>query len=66
MSVICFHVCRADPIGGWKEPPAMIFIDGRQSTDGSQYRCRDHLSPAKEEKLRAREKELSLPPGGLR
>jgi hypothetical protein len=44
----------------------MIFIDGRQSTDGSQYRCRDHLSPAKEEKLRAREKELSLPPGGLR
>ena len=66
MSVICCHVCRADPIGRWKEPSAMIFIDGRQSTDGSHYRCRDHVSPAKDEKLKARETSLSLPAGELR
>jgi len=58
--------CGADPYARWREPPMMIFIDGRQSTDGSQYRCRDHVSPAKDEKLKARETELSVPPGGLR
>jgi hypothetical protein len=65
MIVRC-HVCKADPAGRLREPPMMIFIDGRQSTDGSQYLCRDHVSPEKEAKLKAREKELSLPPGGLR
>jgi hypothetical protein len=64
--IIRCHTCHADPGGRWKQPPAMIFIDGRPSTDGSHYRCRDHVSAAKAEKLKAREKELSLPPGGLR
>jgi hypothetical protein len=65
MTVICCAVCQSDPAGRWKQPSTMIFIDG-QSTDGSQYRCRDHVSPAKDEKLKARERELGLPPGGLR
>jgi hypothetical protein len=64
--IIRCHVCSADPIGRWKQPPMMIFIDGRETTDGSQYRCRDHVSPAKEEKLKAREKEFSMSPGELR
>ena len=64
--IIRCHICHADPCARWREPPMMIFIDGRQSTDGSQYRCRDHVSPAKDEKLKAREKELSLPLAGLR
>jgi hypothetical protein len=66
MTVICCHICRADPFGRWKHPPAMVFIDGRQSTDASQYRCRDHLSPKREEQIKMREKALGLPPGGLR
>jgi hypothetical protein len=65
MIIKCF-TCGGDPAGRWKEPPAMIFIDGPKATDGSQYRCRDHVSPAKDAKLKAREKELSLPAGGLR
>jgi hypothetical protein len=64
--IIRCHDCQGDPAGRWREPSMMIFIDGPKSTDGSQYRCRDHVSPVKEAKLKAREKELSLPPGGLR
>ena len=64
MIVRC-HVCQSDPIGRWRKPPMMIFIDRQQSTD-DQYRCRDHVSPAKEAQLTSREMSIGLPPGGLR
>ena len=32
----------------------------------ARYFCRDHVSPAKEEELKAREKDRGWPPGGLR
>jgi hypothetical protein len=64
--IIRCHVCSADPCGRWKQPPEIIFIERHQPTDDPQYFCRDHVSPAKEEELRAREKALGWPPGGLR
>lgn len=60
------ETCGADPIARWREHPMMIFIDRHQSTGDPQYFCRDHVSPAKEEELKAREKERGWPPGGLR
>jgi hypothetical protein len=65
MTVICCHICRADPIGRWKQPPAMILIDPCPDDD-RRHACRDHLSPKREEQIRTREKSLDLPPGGLR
>jgi hypothetical protein len=38
----------------------------RSQSINDQYRCRDHVSPAKEEELKTREKALGLPLGGLR
>jgi hypothetical protein len=63
--IIRCHVCRADPAGRWREPPAMMFVD--PSPDGDRhYFCRDHLPAKKEEQIKARERDLGLPVGGLR
>ena len=55
MIVKC-HVCNADPCGRWRLPPACIFIDPYRS-DGGRYACRDHLTPKREEEIRARERD---------
>jgi hypothetical protein len=59
------HVCHADPAGRWKQPPAMIFIDPYRE-DGKKYACRDHLSPEREDEIKARERERGLKEGALR
>ena len=64
--IIRCATCSRDPIGRWKELPAIVFIDRHQTGDGSQYRCSDHLSERREAKIKAREKDLGWPPGGLR
>jgi hypothetical protein len=56
--IIRCHVCRADPAGRWRQPPAMIFID--HVNGEKRYACRDHLSPEKEVEIKAREKERGL------
>ena len=58
------HVCNADPRGRWKQPPACIFID--HDDGGGRYACRDHLSGRREAEIKARERDLGLPVGGLR
>jgi hypothetical protein len=58
--------CGADPYARWREPPMLIFIDGRRSTDGYQYECRDHLSQKRETEITVREKALGLKTGELR
>ena len=63
MIVRC-RICNADPIGRWKQPPACIFVD-RDNGD-RRYACRDHLTSKREAEIKAREKSLYLPPGGLR
>jgi hypothetical protein len=64
MTVICCSTCRADPIGRWKQPPAMIFAEGKD--DDRHYFCRDHLPAKKKEQIETRERDLGWPPGGLR
>ena len=44
----------------------MSFIDPHRSTAVLRCFCRDHVSPAKEEELKAREKERGWPPGRVR
>jgi hypothetical protein len=64
MSVIRCATCLADPCGRWKEPPAIIFVD---HDDGRRrYACRDHLTPKREEEIKAREKALGWKAGELR
>jgi hypothetical protein len=58
-------VCHADPCGRWKKPPVMIFVDPHRD-DGGRYACRDCLSEKREAEIRAREKDIGWPPGGLR
>jgi hypothetical protein len=60
--IIRCQTCNADPAGRWKQPPAMIFID----SNSGAYGCRDHLSPAKENEIQAREAKLGLRKGELR
>lgn len=55
ISTIRCHVCHADPLGRWKQPPACIFIDPYRKDCGSQYRCRDCLSPRREDEIQRRE-----------
>jgi hypothetical protein len=49
--IVACHICRADPIGRWRKPPQMIFIDG------DVYACRDHVSAEKEAEVQKRERE---------
>jgi hypothetical protein len=63
MSTIRCVTCQRDPTGRWEQPPTCVFIDPHQE---GRYFCRDHVSPAKEEELKAREKDRGWPPGGLR
>jgi hypothetical protein len=63
--IIRCHVCHADPIGRWKQPPTMVFTDPSPDDD-HRHACRDHLSLKREEQIKTREKSLDLPPGGLR
>jgi hypothetical protein len=62
--IIRCAVCYADPIGRWKQPPAMIFVDHHRD-DGVRYACRDHVSAKREGEIKARERD-HWPPGGLR
>jgi hypothetical protein len=62
--IICCAVCQSDPIGRWRQPPAMMFVD--HVVGDRHYFCRDHLPAKKREQIEAREKALGLPPGGLR
>ena len=64
MTVIRCAICDRDPAGRWEQPPVCIFID--RQDDRGRYFCRDHVSTAKEEELKAREKDRGWPPGGLR
>jgi hypothetical protein len=67
--IIRCHICHADPAGRWKQPPAIIFIDeppGCIARDPSHYRCRDHLSPRREEEIRVREQARGFEKGALR
>ena len=43
----------------------MVFIEPELEGE-ERYRCREHVSPAKDEKLKGRERERGWPPGGLR
>ena len=62
--IIKCATCGADPCARWREPPMMIFID---HVDGDRHHfCRDHLNPKREEEIKAREKSLGWPLGGLR
>ena len=63
--IIRCHACHADPAGRWERPPAMVFIEPELEGE-ERYRCREHVSPAKDEKLKGRERERGWPPGGLR
>jgi hypothetical protein len=64
MSIIRCHVCNADPVGRWKQPPAMIFCDpyredgSKRDDDHYVHACRDHLSAKREEEIQEREKDL--------
>lgn len=51
--IIRCDICGADPIGRWVQPPAVIFIDAPPDVPRhpSHYRCRSHVSEAKEEKI---------------
>jgi hypothetical protein len=68
MTIICCAVCQSDPIGRWKQPPAMVFVDAYRSNnrDGDKYVCRDHLSAKREAEIATREKALGWNTGGLR
>ena len=66
MTAIKCAVCNADPGGRWKQPAAMIFIDDHQSDSGSKYRCREHLSPKRAERIQQRKQERGWPKGRLR
>ena len=61
--IIRCNSCCADPIGRWKQPPAMIFVDQH---DGRHYACRIHLSEKREVEIQEREKDRGLPQGSLR
>jgi hypothetical protein len=58
--IIRCHVCGADPLGRWKQPPAIIFHDPRREGGGARddfvYACCDHLSARREEEIQTREK----------
>ena len=60
--IIRCHVCGADPLGRWKQPPAIIFHgtstgEWRQGArDDTVYAYRDHLSAKQEEEIQRREK----------
>jgi hypothetical protein len=64
--IICCHACRHYPAGPWTQPSAMMFADGVDADGRRRFACRDHLSTKREEGIRAREKALGWPPGGLR
>jgi hypothetical protein len=57
MEISC-SVCRADPAGRWKNPPAMVFRDRHQPGDAGppKYFCRDHVSEKRNAQLAAIEK----------
>ena len=62
--IIRCHLCHADPCGRWGQR-ACIFVEPQPKGE-ERYRCRDHVSPAKEQELKARDRERGWPPGGLR
>ena len=62
--IIKCETCSRDPAGRWEQPPACIFIDRRDDRD--RYFCRDHVTPAKEEEIKTREKGLGWALGALR
>ena len=77
--IICCHQCDADPIGRWKQPPAMIFHDrypnpaklekakaAELEDRGYLFSCREHVTPQRERELQQRERERGWPEGGLR
>jgi hypothetical protein len=64
--IVRCHICLADPVGRWKQPPAMMFADGVDADGRRQFSCRADLSPKREAEIKTREKALGLPPGGLR
>jgi hypothetical protein len=49
--------CGSDPAARWRQPPKMIFIESLPE-GAARYRCRDHVTPLKEEELQTREKAL--------
>ena len=67
--IIRCRACRADPLGRWKQPPAIIFRDPYRedgsARDDSVYACRDCLSARREEEIQQREKN-HWKKGGLR
>ena len=62
--IIRCETCHSDPCARWRQPAAMIFAEG----DGAdrRYFCRDHLPAKRRERIETRERDLGLPPGGLR
>jgi hypothetical protein len=69
--IIKCAVCDSDPLGRWRQPPAIIFPDpyakgAATSERGFVYACRDCLSPQREQEIARRERERGWPKGGLR
>jgi hypothetical protein len=58
-------ICQRDPYARWVQPPAMIFADPYRDGD-DKHACRDHLTPKREDEIKAREKALGLKTGELR
>ena len=60
------HACRGDPCARWMPQAAMMFADGVDADSRRRFACRDHLSPKREEEIKAREKALGWKAGELR
>jgi hypothetical protein len=56
--------CGSDPIGRWRLPPMIVFINRYQADGGLRdrpvYACRDCLSPRREAEIRVREQDHRL------